>query len=428
MKNTISAKIITTRRIVIDQSFPFYDLPSFLQSLSPTRIIICFHRSLERGSIIYLTLTFNEENATNSISLFKETLIRSELEIDVDCTFSDEEIDLFTSPEWLSVEIQPEAIALPSRKEIAVTVPLLDVAVELFHQATFTASDLCYKVILEPSYPDPESARKLIPALAELQGKRNIAGLENAVRLSFDLIRCGGWSCEEHICIPKSIDSVKRPQIEVLLHKYLNSSIGFLPDELLTLHWSDSKTNITNDTLQKKVARLRKQDFLEQLFFRVLPSTPHTAIIESFRKACNVYGTECVRGDYAFVSYAHTNSDFVRLLLEKLGHEGVRYWYDSHITSGSIWDEELENRIRNAGVLIACVSDAYQESKYCKRELKFADLIGKKILPISPSNWTWGEGLQMMFHELQVANFDGGYGFRNFHQMLQTVAPQVFNL
>jgi hypothetical protein len=29
----------------------------------------------------------------------------------------------------------------------------------------------------------------------------------------------------------------------------------------------------------------------------------------------------------------------------------------------------------------------------CKRELKFADLIGKSIVPIAYSVWIWGDGL-----------------------------------
>jgi hypothetical protein len=428
METTVLARLMTSRRIAIDGTFPFYDLPAFLRSLSPTRIDVCFHKSAKQGSIVYLALTFPEGNSVDSISLFKETLVRSEIELDIDCIFSDEEASLFEDPDWTSVEIQPDVMVLPSGKQIAVTIPLLEIAVELFRQATFTVSDLCYKLRLERADPDPESARKLVPALAELQGKRGIPGLEDAVRLGFDLLRFGGWSSQERICIPRVTGALNRPRIETLIREHLKTLIGFIPDTLWAFQWNDDRTHLANNLLQKAVAQLRKSDFLEQLFHRVLPSVPnYSVIIKSLEDARRVHGAPCVQGDYAFVSYAHTNVDFVEILLKTLDIEGVRYWYDTSIPAGGRWDEELEDRIRNAGVLIACVSDAYQESKYCKRELKFADLIGKMILPIAPSKWTWGVGLQMMFQELQVASFDGGHGFNDFRRTLQAVAPQVFN-
>ncbi len=427
METSVLARIETSRRIAVDNTFPFYDLPAFLESLSPSRIDVCFYQLAKQGTVIYLGLKFLEERSINSISLFKETLIRSEIELDVDCIFFEEE-SLFDRSEWISVEIQPDVMALPSGKQIAVTIPLLEIAIELFRQAALTDSDLCYKLRLEPTNPDPESARELVPALAELQGKKGATEIEGAVKLGFDLLRLGGWSCLEHICIPKNTASLNKPRLETLIRAHLKTMMGFIPDELWAFHWTNDLVQHTNNHLQQKVAQLRKPDFLEQLFHSVLPSAPNnSAILKSLENSRRVHATSCIEGNYAFISYAHINVDFVRILLQQLDAEGIRYWYDTSIPVGGTWDEELENRIRNAAVLIACVSDAYQESKYCKRELKFADLISKKILPIAPSKWTWGEGLQMMFQELQVASLDGGRNFVEFRQTLQTVAPQVFN-
>ena len=175
------------------------------------------------------------------------------------------------------------------------------------------------------------------------------------------------------------------------------------------------------------MARLRNADFLDRLFHRIVPSDAGQYVITKSLDEARRIRRDVVRGDYAFISYAHTNAEFFKILLRELNTVGVRCWYDINIEAGSRWDEELEDRIRNAGVLIACMSDDYQESKYCKRELKFADLLDKTILPIAPSRWTWGPGLQMMFQELQVAFLDGGRGFTDFRRTLESVAPQVFH-
>lgn len=427
--NTLTARLITSRQIAIDKSFSFYDLPIFLKSLSPSRIDIGFQKSVRQGSIIYLTLYFPDDISTSSIALFKETLVRSEVELDIDCQFLDEKTSPCDILEWVSGAIEPDSMELPSGKKIAVTITLIDVAAELFRQATLLQTDLCYLVSLEQALPDPEDARKLVPSLAEIQGKRTTPiGLEDAVKLSFDLLRCGGWSSHEQICIPRNESALHRSRIEFLVRNHLNNSISFIPGQLLNFYWDDYPVlGLSQNQLQKKVARLRKPDFIDQIFHRLLPSNPNNSVItKSFEDTNRFHDSHHINGNYAFISYAHTNKDFVEFLLNTLNAKGVRYWYDSKIPTGSCWDEELECKIRNAGVLIACVSDAYQESKYCRRELKFADLIGKVILPVAPSKWTWGTGLQLMFQEIHVTRIGEKDETENFYQTLQTVAPQVF--
>jgi hypothetical protein len=426
METTVIARLETSKRFAIDKTFPFYDLPVLLESLCPNKIEVCFHKCAKQGSVIYLALTFPEKSSIDSISLFKETLLRSEIELDIDCVFYNEAVSQFEESMWLSVEIQPEVMALPSGKQIAVSISLLEAATELFRQAAFTDTDLCYRLKLELTEPDLTSAKELVPALAELQSKYTMPGLEDAVRSSFDLLRSGGWLCQEQICITRNTAISNRSRIENIMRTQLKSQISFIPDTFLIFQWSDVANDISN-ILQKKVAQLRNSGYLKQLFHQILPSVRNiSVIIKSLENARSVYKNSYTQGNYAFISYSHTNIDFVRLLLQQLDIERVRYWYDTSISVGSLWDESLEEKICSAGVFIACVSDEYQISKYCKRELKFADLINKKILPIAPLKWQWGIGLQMMFQELQVLNFDETHDIKDLCRTLQVVAPQVF--
>lgn len=426
METTVLARLETSRRFAIDKTFPFYDLPAFLESLCPTKIEICFHKCAKQRSIIYLALTFPEKNSIDSISLFKETLIRSEIELDIDCIFYNGVETFFEESLWLSVQIQPEVMALPSGKQIAVSISLLDVATELFRQAVFTDSELCYRLRFELADPDLIGAKELVPAVAELQDKHTMPSLANAVRICFDLFRSGGWMCQEQISIPRNTAISNRDRIENLMRVQLKSQINFLPDTFLLFQWSDVENDVSS-TLQKKAAQLRNPMYFNQLFLKIIPSTPNDSlIIKSLESARSVHNTSYIQGNYAFISYSHTNLNFVKLLLHQLDVEKVHYWYDTSISVGSLWDESLEEKIRNAGVFIACVSDDYQISKYCKRELKFADLIGKIILPIAPSKCQWGVGLQMMFQELQILNLNETSNLKDLSSKLKVEVPHIF--
>lgn len=64
--------------------------------------------------------------------------------------------------------------------------------------------------------------------------------------------------------------------------------------------------------------------------------------------------------------------------------------------------------ISNSSILMACLSPDYQSSKYCRREIKFADLIGKPIIPIAQKPITWADGLRFSFQELQICALTSG--------------------
>jgi hypothetical protein len=113
-------------------------------------------------------------------------------------------------------------------------------------------------------------------------------------------------------------------------------------------------------------------------------------------------------------------------LTRLLDESHVRYWFDADIKPGATWDEELEQRISEAAVVVVCLTDEYERSRYCTREIKFADTQQKRILPIAPEPRVWGKGFQFMFQELQIGSFDDGRGFRAFRDALQAAAPGVF--
>ncbi len=75
---------------------------------------------------------------------------------------------------------------------------------------------------------------------------------------------------------------------------------------------------------------------------------------------------------YIFISYSHKDRDEVYKIIRKMQTAGYRVWYDEEIRSGQGWDEVLIRKIKKCDCFIAFVTDAYMESKNCKKEIWFA--------------------------------------------------------
>ena len=153
---------------------------------------------------------------------------------------------------------------------------------------------------------------------------------------------------------------------------------------------------------------------------RLLPSHPAAPFVPA------ASATPADAGSYVFLSYARADRAFAQQVVERLTQAGLKVWYDTGIEPGTAWDDTLEQRIRGACAVVACVSSSFEQSRWCTRELKFADLLGKTIVPVAAQPWTWGEGLQLMFQSLQIASFDHGLGTPSLLATLRTHAAAAF--
>jgi hypothetical protein len=191
----------------------------------------------------------------------------------------------------------------------------------------------------------------------------------------------------------------------------------FFPHDYWTMQWGEGpQQGASADVQQARDAR-----YLDRVIETIVPSRADSPLPMPVKRP-----VPSVEGDYVFISYAHADREYGLRLIDLLSESGVRAWWDKGIEAGTVWDEELERRIRDAGAVVVCLTASYEQSRYCTRELKFADLKGKRILPIASNPWTWGEGLQLMFQELQVSVFEDGKGFPAFRDALRAAAPGVF--
>jgi hypothetical protein len=109
---------------------------------------------------------------------------------------------------------------------------------------------------------------------------------------------------------------------------------------------------------------------------------------------------------YLFISYARNDGDIVYPLIEDLMKRGVSIWFDRRILGGDDWVAELEARLVSCTGVVALISPSFVSSKYCPREVHFADALNRPIVPVllypTPE---LARGLKFLLNRLQIIDF-----------------------
>jgi hypothetical protein len=320
---------------------------------------------------------------------------------------------------------------LPSGKPIAFALPLAPLARRLFDQARVRDTMFSYRIELARVDRKPELLRPLIPALAELQqGSERARGLVPGLRSVLELGQQEGWYAIETFGASTE-DMYAKSWLEEAIVQDVTASTPVIQREAIDLRWSSKVSFHIPQDAQGYASGLRPRDYVQSVINSISDSTGGGHAPQSFSSFStpanlNARASSQVGRSYAFVSYAHKNADFVGKVTRYFDRTGINYWRDDSIDPGNKWDEKLEERIANCSVLIACLSQEYQLSKYCRRELKFADLIGKPIVPVSQAPITWSDGLRFMFQELQICPLSSDAGWERLKSGLASAASGIF--
>jgi hypothetical protein len=113
-------------------------------------------------------------------------------------------------------------------------------------------------------------------------------------------------------------------------------------------------------------------------------------------------------GPFVFLSYKRRDLARVVPLIRAVQQLGVPVWYDRGIPGGAEWDEVIEDRVRRARFLIVCASQAAVESRYVRREVKFADALEVPILPVLLERVDFAHGMGMLLTQYQMLDTRAG--------------------
>jgi hypothetical protein len=74
-----------------------------------------------------------------------------------------------------------------------------------------------------------------------------------------------------------------------------------------------------------------------------------------------------------FLSHAHADADAVRTLYDRLVADGVDAWLDKEkLIPGQDWEREIRKAVREADVVIVCLSKQFNQRGYRQKEVRIA--------------------------------------------------------
>ncbi|GAA5018076.1 hypothetical protein GCM10023258_04660 [Terrabacter aeriphilus] len=88
-------------------------------------------------------------------------------------------------------------------------------------------------------------------------------------------------------------------------------------------------------------------------------------------------------GRTIFLSYSRIDKALVPPLLKGLDRLRHEVWLDEQLEGGQTWWDEVLNQLRGCDVALLCVSEAMLDSDACKAELRYAQALGKPVLPVA---------------------------------------------
>ncbi|KAH3856241.1 hypothetical protein DPMN_098825 [Dreissena polymorpha] len=98
------------------------------------------------------------------------------------------------------------------------------------------------------------------------------------------------------------------------------------------------------------------------------------------------------KAGHIMLSYNKFSKEMVLRIYKELQGNGFKVWIDIYDMKGDTFDAMAE-AVEDASIFIMCMSSGYQESKNCEKEAKFAETLGKTIIPLklekdfSPRRW-----------------------------------------
>lgn len=107
-------------------------------------------------------------------------------------------------------------------------------------------------------------------------------------------------------------------------------------------------------------------------------------------------------GDYVFISYKRGDMQRVVPILDLLEQSGHRFWYDKGIVGGAEWDSEIEERLQRCRAVVLLASQAAVDSRYVRREVKFADALEKPLITIKLEDAVLTGGMNMLLTQYQM--------------------------
>ncbi|TNE60150.1 MAG: TIR domain-containing protein, partial [Alphaproteobacteria bacterium] len=112
-------------------------------------------------------------------------------------------------------------------------------------------------------------------------------------------------------------------------------------------------------------------------------------------------------GPFTFVSYAHKDKGAAEQIIAALTQNGVNTWYDLGIAPGTIWRNELAEKIQGCQTFLFLQSAQSLQSENCQSEISYALEQKKKVVVVRLDRTELPGGMALAIGERQaIEKFD----------------------
>lgn len=105
---------------------------------------------------------------------------------------------------------------------------------------------------------------------------------------------------------------------------------------------------------------------------------------------------------FVFISYSHKDTPYVMEVIKALDARGIRVWYDAGIEAGAEWPEYIASHLTACSCVLCFVSQNYEDSDNCRRELTFSLNLKRPTLSLYIEYFQMSAGLQMQLGLVQA--------------------------
>ncbi len=126
-----------------------------------------------------------------------------------------------------------------------------------------------------------------------------------------------------------------------------------------------------------------------------------------------------------FICYSRQSQDIIEELALDIKELERDVWFDRKLTGGQAWWNEILKIIRNCEIFVFALSPESIKSEACKRELKYASVLNKTILPIMVA-----EGVDIKFLPPDLSTIQYEYylkgdkqAYKSLTKALKTIPP-----
>ena len=130
-----------------------------------------------------------------------------------------------------------------------------------------------------------------------------------------------------------------------------------------------------------------------------------------------------------FLSHAHSDADAVRALYDRLTADGIDTWLDKEkLLPGQDWELEIRRAVREADVVVVCLSKVFNQRGYRQKEVRIAlneaDMMPEGEIFIIPARLEECDNLESLRKKWHWVDLFKPDGYEKLMSALQSLSGQ----